>query len=66
MPRKKIQTYPDIVNAQCYIRNLNIHRDLRIVDGSTEVKRFAAKHRAKLRNHINIYILDQRPFVVVE
>lgn len=55
---KRIQTFQNkvlrnIVNAPWYVRNLDLHRDLRTPTVSEEIKRFAKKHKARLQHHIN-------------
>ena len=42
------------MNAPWYVRNSDIHRDLGIPDVATEIQRFAAKHEARLHQHVNI------------
>ena len=55
---KIIQTFQNkvlrcIVNAPWYIRNKDIHRDLKIPMVAEEIHKFAAKHRQRLQNHQN-------------
>lgn len=54
-----IQTFQNrvlrnMVSAPWYIRNSDLHRDLRIPDVASEIKRFAAKHESRLHQHINV------------
>ena len=42
-----------IVNALCYIRNADLHRDLDIEEVCKEILKFAAAHNLRLRRHAN-------------
>ncbi len=44
----------NIVNAPWYIRNSDIHRDLKVEDVATEIKKFARSHEKRLHNHVNV------------
>ena len=59
---KPIETFQNkvlrnIVNAPWYIRNSDLQRDLGIPNVESEIKRFAAKHESRLRDHINVEAL---------
>jgi len=43
-----------IVNAPWYIRNNDLHRDLEVFVGSSEIQRFAQKHEERLHHHENV------------
>lgn len=68
---KCIQTFQNkvlrnIVNAPWYIRNSDLHRDLRIPTVKEEIKRFAGKHEARLHLHVNaeaLQLLDNQHHV---
>lgn len=56
---KIIQTFQNkvlrnMVNAPWYIRNCDLHRDLRIPEVAEEIKRFATKHESRLNQHVNL------------
>ena len=58
---KIIQTFQNkvlrcIVDAPYYIRNDNLHRDLKMETVDDEIKKIATKHAQKLRDHENIQI----------
>lgn len=42
-----------IVNAPWYIRNTDLHRDLRVNTVTQEIGNIATKHNSRLRSHIN-------------
>jgi hypothetical protein len=44
----------NIVGAPWYVRNADLHRDLRIAKVTTEVRRFARKHEERLLHHDNV------------
>lgn len=46
----------DIINAPWYIRNKDIHRDLRMKTVQEEIQCFAQKHETRLRKHTNTEI----------
>lgn len=46
----------NIVNAPWYIRNSDIHRDLRISTVRDEIKKYAQAHRSRLISHTNAEI----------
>lgn len=48
----------NIVNAPWYIRNDDLHRDLRMETVSEEITRYAAKHEERLHRHVNIEMLQ--------
>jgi uncharacterized protein YeeX (DUF496 family) len=43
-----------IVNAPCYVRNSDLHRDLGIETVTDIIAKFANSHEKKLQDHINI------------
>jgi hypothetical protein len=43
-----------IVNAHWYIRNADLHRDLKIEMVTAEIKRFVRKHEERLHHHDNV------------
>lgn len=42
-----------IVNAPWYLRNSDIHRDLRVDTVKTVIQKYAAKHQTRLSSHVN-------------
>lgn len=44
----------NIVNAPWYIRNTDIHRDLKVEDVESEIKKFAKSHEQRLHQHVNV------------
>lgn len=55
---KLIQTFQNkvlrnIVNAPWYVRNSDLHRDLKIPTVNEEIGKYARKHRERLSQHIN-------------
>lgn len=55
---KIVQTFQNkvlrsIVNAPWYIRNDNLHNDLKIESVASAIRKFAAKHSERLRSHVN-------------
>ena len=61
-----IQTFQNkvlrnIINAPWYIKNINIHRDLKVDMVDTVIKKFAVSHENRLHHHVNteaIQLLD--------
>ena len=56
---KTIQTFQNkvlrnIVSAPWYVRNSDIHRDLRIPKVEDEIHTYAMKHKTRLEQHINV------------
>ena len=51
IPNKVLRT---IVNAPWYVRNVDLHRDLKMETVSAEIKRFARKHEERLYHHDNV------------
>lgn len=47
-----------IVNAPWYIRNDDIHKDLKIAPIAEEIQRFARKHEERLHQHQNVEMLQ--------
>ena len=43
-----------IVNAPWYVRNAELHRDLKMEMVTAEIKRFAKKHEERLHRHDNV------------
>ena len=43
-----------IVNAPWYVRNAELHRDLKMEMVAAEIKRFARKHEERLHRHDNV------------
>jgi len=43
-----------MVNAPWYIRNNDLHRDLQVDVGTSEIQRFAQKHEGRLHHHENV------------
>jgi len=43
-----------MVNAPWYIRNKELHRDLQVDVVSSEIQRFAQKHKGRLHHHENV------------
>jgi hypothetical protein len=43
-----------IVNAPCYVRNVDLHRDLKMEMVMAKIKRFARKHEERLHHHDNV------------
>jgi hypothetical protein len=43
-----------MVNAPCYIRNNDLHRDLQVDVVTSEIQRFAQKHEGRLHHHENV------------
>lgn len=55
----KIQTFQNkvirnVVNAPWYVRNSDIHRDLKIAFVNEEIRKHARKHTERLTQHVNI------------
>lgn len=48
----------NIVNAPWYVRNENIHKDLRMDTVMEVIKTVATKHDQRLHNHVNISVLQ--------
>jgi len=44
----------DIVNAPWYIRNADLHRDLKMEMVTAEIGQFARKHKERLLHHANV------------
>ena len=42
------------VDAPCYIRNSDLHRDLEVDIVSSKIQRFAQKHEERLHHHENV------------
>lgn len=60
---KVIQTFQNkvlrsIVKAPWYIRNEDIHRDLKMPVVEDEIKRFAGKHQKRLQTHENVEVIS--------
>ena len=60
---KIIQTFQNkvlrsIVNAPWYVKNEDIHKDLKVPTVSEEIKRFAKKHEARLHKHVSVEVLQ--------
>ena len=61
-----IQTFQNkvlrnLINAPWYIKNINIHRDLKVDMVDTLIKKFAVSHENRLHHHVNteaIQLLD--------
>jgi DNA primase large subunit len=56
----------DIVNAPCYVRNVDLHRDLNMEMVTAAITRFARKHEESLNQHVNveaIQLLDKSALV---
>ncbi|KMQ83660.1 reverse transcriptase [Lasius niger] len=56
--RSRIQTFQNkvlrnIVNAPWYIRNSDLHRDLKVPLVKDEIAKYARKHRERLTQHVN-------------
>lgn len=54
-----IQTFQNkvlrnVVNAPWYVRNSDIHRDLKVPFVKDEVRKCALRHRERLTNHVNV------------
>lgn len=54
----RIQTFQNkvlrcMVNAPWFIRNSDLHRDLRVQEVATEIRDIALKHKSRLLSHIN-------------
>lgn len=47
-----------IVDAPWYVRNADLHRDLKIPTIKEEIQRYAQKHEARLHSHENVEILQ--------
>jgi hypothetical protein len=43
-----------IVDAPWYVRNAELHRDLKMEMVTAEIKRFARKHEERLHHHDNV------------
>jgi hypothetical protein len=43
-----------IVDAPCYVRNSDVHRDLNMNMVTTEIRRFATRHEKRLVQHDNV------------
>ena len=43
----------DIVNAPWYIRNSDLHRDLKVPQVTEEIRKYARKHKERLSQHVN-------------
>ena len=43
----------DIVNAPWYVRNVDLHRDLKVEMVTAAIRRFARKHEERLHQHVN-------------
>jgi hypothetical protein len=43
-----------IVNALWYVRNADLHRDLKMEMVTAEIQRFARKHEERLHHHDNV------------
>jgi alpha-D-ribose 1-methylphosphonate 5-triphosphate synthase subunit PhnI len=43
-----------MVNAPLYVRNADLHRDLKMEMVTAEIKRFARKHEERLHHHDNV------------
>jgi hypothetical protein len=44
----------NIVDAPCYIRNADLHRDLQMEMITNEIGKFARKHEERLLHHVNV------------
>ena len=56
----------NIVNAPWYVRNSDIHRDLKMDTVDNEIKKFARRHEDRLHQHVNpeaIQLLDNSQLV---
>lgn len=56
----------NIVNAPWYIRNKDLHKDLKIETVADEIKKMAQKHEMRLHDHPNIeaiQLLDNREVI---
>jgi hypothetical protein len=54
------------VNAQWYVRNVDLHRDLNMEMVTAVIRRFARKHEVRLHHHVNveaIQLLDNNTLV---
>ena len=47
----------DIVDAPWYVRNADLHRDLKMDEVSEVRKRFSTKHQNRLKSHVNLEAL---------
>ena len=47
-----------IVNALWYVRNADLHRDLKMEMVTAEIKRFARKHEERLHRHDNVEAIE--------
>lgn len=69
--RNTIQTFQNkvlrnIVDAPWYIRNSDLHRDLKIPEVKDEIHKFARKHKERLKNHVNLeasQLIRNRPIL---
>ncbi len=48
------KVFRNIVHAHWYIRNSDIHRDLKVEDVATEIKKFVRTHEKRLHHHVNV------------
>lgn len=48
----------NIVNAPWYVRNADLHRDLKIEMVEDEVRKVARRHEFRLRNHANLEVVQ--------
>jgi hypothetical protein len=63
MQRFQNKVLRNIVNAPWYIRNKDLHRDLKMETVADEIKKMAQKHEVRLHGHPNIeaiQLLDNR------
>ena len=51
--RFKNKVLRNIIDAPWYVRNADLHRDLKIETVTAEIKRFARKHEERLLHHEN-------------
>ena len=54
MPHFQNKVLRAIVNAPWYVRNADLHRDLKMDMVTAETKRFASKHEERLHRHDNV------------
>jgi hypothetical protein len=48
----------NIVNAPCYVRNADLHRDLNMEMVTAVIRRFAWKHEARLHHHVDVEVIQ--------
>jgi hypothetical protein len=52
--RSQTKVLRNIDNAPWYIRNADLHRDLKMDTVMAEIRRYARKHEERLLHHINV------------